>query len=325
MSAPETDSDAPDPDAPPSFLSSILLAACCLLTLLAGCASRPAVETQGGVPEGWVVIRDRNSGKLVSIPPVRNVVQWTERGTADQLWRLVEHPDGTVTLLSATDGKALTAEAQPTSAGEVFAARPDGQPTQRWRRKPQPDGTVILVSAPHGLALDVMEASREDGWIALLWHEGGAANQRWMIEPAGSGLVRLRAQHSGMLLTVTPSQDQDGADAAIWSDVGTRWQQWKLVPEGDAFRIVNRHSGRVLQLSRGRHTQTMDVEQGTFDGGTDQLWRVAPAGEGWWKFTSVKNDASFDVIVLATADGSNLWSYEFNGGDNQLFQIEPVK
>jgi hypothetical protein len=290
-----------------------------------GCASRPATNTQGQVPTGWVVIREKNSGKLVSIPPVRNVVQWTERGTPDQLWRLVEHPDGTITLLSVTDGKALTAEAKPTPAGEVFAARPDGQPTQRWRRRPQTDGTMILVSAQHGLALDIMEASREDGWIALLWHEGGAPNQRWIFEPAGSGQVRLRARHSGLLLTVTPSQDQDGADAAIWSEVGARWQQWRLVPEGDAFRIVNRHSGRVLQLSRGRHTQTIDVEQGTFDGGADQLWRVAPDGNGWWKFTSVKNAASFDVIVLATADGSNLWSYDYNGGANQLFQIESTE
>ncbi|MHC1767101.1 MAG: RICIN domain-containing protein [Verrucomicrobiia bacterium] len=289
---------------------------------LAGCATAPSGAAARGIPSGWVVLREQHSGKLVSVPPARNVLQWSRRDGADQLWRTEPHADGTVSLVSAASGLALEGATDPAPGGEVFVTQPTGAPNQRWQFKPQPDGTVVLVSAAKGLALDIMDNALEDGWIVLLWTESGAPNQRWTKESTQDGLLRLRVQHSGLYLTTTPGQRDDGADVAIWSDVGAHWQQWRIEPVGNDFRLVNRHSGKALQLSREIHTQKIDIEQGTPDGRADQLWRIEPAGDRWWKFLSASNGTSFDVMVRATADGSNLWSYEFNGGDNQLFRIE---
>jgi hypothetical protein len=277
------------------------------------------------MPSGWVVIREQHSDKLVSVPPALNVVQWQARDTAYQRWRIQQHADGTATLRSAANGLALECSAENKPGGEVFVTQPSGQPNQQWRLKDQSDGSVILLSSAHGMGLDIMEAAKEDGWIALMWKETGDANQCWFVEPAKDGEVRLRAKHSGLFLTVTPEQKSEGADVALWSDVSARWQQWRIEPVGDAFRIVNRLSSKVIQLSQERHTQKIDVEQGTYEGRPDQLWRIEPVREGWWRFLSVANGRSFDVMVRATADGTNLWSYDYNGGDNQLFRIEHVK
>ncbi len=90
------------------------------------------------------------------------------------------------------------------------------------------------------------------------------------------------------------------------------------------YRIVNRNSGKVLDVSGGSTADGGDVIQWTNNGGTNQQWTLIDAGSSYSRIMNVKSGKVLDVSGASTADGGDVVQWTDNGGTNQQWQIVDV-
>ena len=69
------------------------------------------------------------------------------------------------------------------------------------------------------------------------------------------------------------SQD-NGANVIQWTCHGGPNQLWRLDRIGDAYRIVAKHSGKVLDVAGASPSNGANVQQWQYGGGPNQLWRL---------------------------------------------------
>ena len=62
--------------------------------------------------------------------------------------------------------------------------------------------------------------------------------------------VKLVHVASDKVLSVADNSDEAGAKAVVAKDDGGKSQQWKLEKDGDHYKIVNRKSGKVLDVEQ---------------------------------------------------------------------------
>ena len=60
--------------------------------------------------------------------------------------------------------------------------------------------------------------------------------------------VKLVHADTGKVLAVADNSDEAGAKAVLAKDDGSKGQQWKLEKDGDYYKVVNRKSGKVLDV-----------------------------------------------------------------------------
>jgi hypothetical protein len=64
----------------------------------------------------------------------------------------------------------------------------------------------------------------------------------------GAKYVKLVHVDTGKVLAVADNSDEAGANAILAKDDGSKAQQWKFAKDGDHYKIVNRKSGKVLDV-----------------------------------------------------------------------------
>jgi len=89
-------------------------------------------------------------------------------------------------------------------------------------------------------------------------------------------------------------------------------------PSGDV-RIVNRASGKVMDVQAPNRDDLAVVGQWTSNGQPWQRWQVVDAGGGYSTVRSVHSGKCLDVSGASGADGARLIQYTCHGGTNQQF------
>ena len=89
-------------------------------------------------------------------------------------------------------------------------------------------------------------------------------------------------------------------------------------PSGDV-RIVNRASGKVMDVQAPNRDDLAVVGQWTSNGQPWQRWEVADAGGGYVTVRSVNSGKCLDVSGASGTDGARLIQYTCHGGANQQF------
>jgi hypothetical protein len=92
------------------------------------------------------------------------------------------------------------------------------------------------------------------------------------------------------------------------------------LPNG-TYRIVNRKSGKVMDVSGASTADKANVQQWTSNGGTNQQWTLTSLGNGQYKIIGVGSGKSLDISGNSTADGANAQIYPYNGGNNQRYTL----
>src|SRR5207249_2071533 len=62
--------------------------------------------------------------------------------------------------------------------------------------------------------------------------------------------VKLVHVDTGKVLAIADDSDDTGANAVLAKDDGSKAHQWRFVKQGDYHKIVNRKSGKVLDVFR---------------------------------------------------------------------------
>jgi len=267
--------------------------------------------------------------------------QWEFSLSEYQVWKLLKHDDGSVSLINEGHDKALeTPSRQRPGSSQTFSNSPDqdglaallylapytGADEQRWYLKDWGEGWVSIENKLSAMAVDVMEGTHFNGAYILQWPYGDNANQRWKLESTyGEDRYFIRTGHTDKYLTAYARGSENGANIACWEELNRPFQHWHLLPVGvGRYKILNVASGKAMQVSLGQTTQSGNIEQWFDNGMVHQQWMVSADPLGGFRIESCYNGASLDVLVLGKTNGTNLMHYAYNGGPNQRFDILPV-
>ncbi|WP_262057507.1 RICIN domain-containing protein [Streptomyces sp. STR69] len=127
-----------------------------------------------------------NSGKALGVLGAdlldgQNVVQWTDNGSADQLWHVTDVGSGYSTLLDKNSGRALGILAANTSSGASAVQWVQNSGNDQQWQVVAVGSNYKLVNRNSGLALGVSGASTSDGAQIVQQTYTGASSQLWSL------------------------------------------------------------------------------------------------------------------------------------------------
>lgn len=85
------------------------------------------------------------------------------------------------------------------------------------------------------------------------------------------------------------------------------------------FKLVNRKSGKVMDVVGASGEDGADIVQSADRGGDSQKWSFNYNGSGYFRLTNVKSGKVLDVPDESTSDGVALVQWENHDGDNQAW------
>lgn len=96
------------------------------------------------------------------------------------------------------------------------------------------------------------------------------------------------------------------------------------IVSGQTYKITAKHSGKALDVASKATYAGANVQQWSYNGGTNQQWKVVDTGDGYYKLVSVNSGKVLDVASAATYNGANVQQWDDNGGWNQKWEFTKV-
>jgi O-glycosyl hydrolase len=87
------------------------------------------------------------------------------------------------------------------------------------------------------------------------------------------------------------------------------------------YRIVNKNSGKVLDVSNASLQSGTKVIQWSNNGGYNQHWRIEPVNGGYYKLTNRNSGFVLDLEQGSLLTGASLIQWPWNGGANQQWTL----
>jgi hypothetical protein len=159
-----------------------------------GFADRPVVGgafaslvTPAASATVWRRIQNQNSGKVLavngmSLADTTDVTQWSDNGTPDHLWTLIDNGDGTVRIVNRNSGKVLAVNNQSlTDGAHVQQFQDNGTPDHLWRFVDAGGGWSKIVNVHSGKVMAVDQQSLADGAQVTQWTDNGTVDHLWRL------------------------------------------------------------------------------------------------------------------------------------------------
>ena len=161
-----------------------------------------------------------------------------------------------------------------------------------------------------------------DRYVALFNRSGGTANVSASLADLGIGSATVTDLWSGANLgtatgTLTRALPAHGAGLYRLTPLTT-------VPPPATYNFVARHSGKLADVFNASTADGANIVQWTANGQTNQRWRFADAGGGYFTVVSVHSGKCLDVFggTSATADGVRVVQWACHGGTNQQWRLQ---
>jgi endoglucanase len=87
------------------------------------------------------------------------------------------------------------------------------------------------------------------------------------------------------------------------------------------YRIVARHSGKVLDVANGGTADGSNVLQWTYGGGNNQRWTLTHLGNNQYSIIGVQSGKALEVSNWGTSNGANVQIWTNGGGTNQKWTV----
>ena len=148
------------------------------------------------------------------------------------------------------------------------------------------------------------EAATQDGANIFQWNLTNTNNQKFEFVHLGDGVYTVKAAHSGKVVDVSggTSATQNGVNIQQWTNFNTANQQFIVVAEGIYYKLIAKHSGRIVEVANA----SMET------GGNIQQWDNNNQTCGQWTFKPVN---------LAYNAGDGLRADYFNGQNFETWRI----
>ncbi|WP_328431851.1 RICIN domain-containing protein [Streptomyces sp. NBC_00453] len=137
-----------------------------------------------------------------------------------------------------------------------------------------------------------------------------------------STFYTIKNVNSSQLMDVYGWSTADGGSVVQWPSTGGANQQWTIVPvTGQLYKIVNRNSGKALEMNFSSHWKGTAAQQWTYGGGNNQLWYFEPTSGGYL----IRNFESRQVLEVSsgsTANGAAIAQWMALNQSNQAWTIQ---
>lgn len=90
---------------------------------------------------------------------------------------------------------------------------------------------------------------------------------------------------------------------------------------GHTYRIVNRNSGKTLEIAGQSTANQADLTQWDYWGGANQHFKVEDVGSGYYRITPMHSNKCLDVYGLSTSNGGEVVQWDYVGSSNQQWSI----
>ncbi|MEO8184633.1 MAG: RICIN domain-containing protein [Deltaproteobacteria bacterium] len=290
------------------------------------------------VDKGVFRIKNRASGKYMQVHGglyTDNALveqRWAASQPGSDQWRLVL--DHTMhKLINVRSGKCLelTQDAGVDNIAIVQRTCSSGA-LQKFGFATIGDA-AYTIRTKTGFALDVKYSSlNDDTPIVQMGWNGSDSSQHWALESVGNtiqpdvianAMYTIVAKHSGKAIGVDNGSMSDGAgvEQFVYSASDDRFQ-WFIVASAGAYNVINRKSGKCLDLQYASGTGR--VVQRTCSGAGTQFFTPLTSGDGMYVLYSsygkpleIEGSSPYnDTLLAQSADGG--WN------DNRRFTLTPV-
>ncbi|TDU87213.1 ricin-type beta-trefoil lectin protein [Kribbella voronezhensis] len=141
-----------------------------------------------------------------------------------------------------------------------------------------PTGWNTVVSKNSSKCVDARAAATANGTAVQQQACNSTTAQQWQFQPTADGYVRVNAfNNAAQALDVTNVSAADSAPIQLWSYSNGLNQQWLPVEEADgAYHLVNRNSGKCLDVPGASTADGLQLQQYTCNGTAAQSFRVNP-------------------------------------------------
>uniref|UniRef100_UPI003B3BE549 non-reducing end alpha-L-arabinofuranosidase family hydrolase n=1 Tax=Micromonospora sp. TaxID=1876 RepID=UPI003B3BE549 len=96
------------------------------------------------------------------------------------------------------------------------------------------------------------------------------------------------------------------------------------IDTGASYVLVNRNSGKALDVYNLATTDGARITQWTRNDGSQQQWQFVDSGGGYYRLKSKLSGKVLDVSGKSTADGGPIVQWTDNNGTNQQFSIQDI-
>lgn len=135
-----------------------------------------------------------------------------------------------------------------------------------------PKAYYVMTNASSRKVVDVPQASTANGTGLVHYMANGGANQAWQLTLARDGYYVLTNKHSLKVMEVRDWSRTAGAAVDQWDGFGNDNQLWSIVPVAQYYKLVNKHSGLVLDL--GNAGGGTALVQSADTGAASQQWSI---------------------------------------------------
>ena len=196
----------------------------------------------------------------------------------------------------------------------------------------------------------VLSADNTGRWNLFVYDTPGGGDQVRTDLASGTSSIRANSWHN-LKLQFTGSNIKafiDGIQVASVTDntswiglagLGTNWNTGRFddfkvtnasscrIVSGTKYKIQNINSGKVVQIDGSSKADGANVTQWDWlnKGNNNQRWIITCVGSIFYKIINVHSGKALEMSGVSTTDGGNVDQGTFQGHDNQLWQIVPVR
>lgn len=87
------------------------------------------------------------------------------------------------------------------------------------------------------------------------------------------------------------------------------------------YKIINRLSGKALNVSGGSYDNGSSIEQYTYYGWDSQKWKLISTGDNYYKIQNVGSGKILDISSMSLYDGAPCIQWDDTNGYNQQWQL----
>ncbi len=126
-------------------------------------------------------------------------------------------------------------------------------------------------------------------------------------------------------LTIISDSTTDGAPAVLATQNLTRGgQTFKIESVGSYYKLTNKNSGKVLDISGGSFSVGAAVIQWTYHTGDNQLFTITNPSPNVYQFQNIKSKLFIDLAGANTASGTKFQQYTSNTSCAQKFNLKDL-
>ncbi|WP_079158474.1 alpha-L-fucosidase [Streptomyces caniscabiei] len=235
--------------------------------------------------------------------------------------------DRTVQPTDIAAGRAATASSEESSKGNTAAKAVDGSTATRWCANNGNTGQWLKVDLGAVKPITGARIAWElDATNYRYRIEGSIDNTTWTTladrtDTTSTNQVQVAmfsASARYVRVTVT------GLPSGVWASLrNVEVYDRPFAADLGTFRVVNRKSGKVLDVNGASSADGAALIQWPSTGGTNQQWKLLPNADGSYRLSNVRSGKVLDS-PSGSAQGAGLDQSSDTDSDNQWWKLVPA-